>query len=99
MKKTKEYNVSISFGSVRFEGVDEVQLVADNGHKRMVTSPVSRVEFKGKLALDGYTVEIETKNTIYIMKNFPKIDYFNLIHNCPEELRGKDWCNIEAITE
>jgi hypothetical protein len=98
MKKIKEYYVSIWFGSVGFEGIYEIRLVADDGHSRMVTSPVCRVEFKGQLALDGYTVEIETKNTIYIMKDFPKIDYFNLMHNCPEEFRGKDWCNIEAVT-
>jgi hypothetical protein len=98
MKKVKEYYVPIWFTSVWFDGVEEVRLRTSDGHYEMVTSPICRIEFKGHQAVNGYTVEVETQNTVYILKDFTEKDYFAIMHNCPEEFRGKDWCGTELVT-
>jgi hypothetical protein len=98
MKKIKEFYVPIWFTSVWFEGVEEVRLRTSDGHQEMKTSPVCGIEFKGRQATNGYTIEVETRNTVYILKDFPEKDYFRLMKNCPEEFRGKEWCDIELAT-
>jgi hypothetical protein len=98
MKKVKEYWVPVWFNQVWFEGIESTHLRTSDGRYEMRTSPVCRIEFKGHQAINGYTVEVETQNSVYILKDIPQNVYFSLMRTCPEEFRGMDWCDIELAT-
>lgn len=100
MKRIKKYNVGIWFKSVTIEETDAgAFLTVQSDNKITTSSAITRIEYCGLTAIEGYTIDIETQNSIYKLTDFTKENYFGLMQACPIELRGMDWFEYKPDIE